>query len=95
MAFLPLKFVVYWRLNLEEEDVLNLSDRLIHLSSPILTSTPLPPRFLFAWEAATLAPQGTMTVPDRAKQAVTFRRWEPGAGGSRSQLTPPKARPLE
>lgn len=43
MASLPLKFVVYRRLNLEEEDVLNLSDRLIHLSSSILTSTPLPP----------------------------------------------------
>lgn len=78
MASLPLKFAVYWRLNLEEEDVLNLSDRRTHLSSPVLTSTPLPPRFLFAREAATLAPHRAAKFPDRAKQAVTFHRRSPG-----------------
>lgn len=90
-GFPPFEVTVYWRFSLEEEDVLNLSDRLTHLSSPVLTSTPLPPRFLFAREAATLAPHCAMKFPDRAKQAVTFPRQSPGlaAPGARPQVTIP------
>lgn len=56
-----------------------------------------PARFLLAREAATSAPHDAMRFPDRAKQAVTFRRWSRGrqlpkpTDTSQSQQPPPKA----
>lgn len=91
MAFLPLKRVVSWRLNLEGEDVLNLSDGLAHLSSPTLTSAPLPPRFLPAREAATLALWNSQPGPRQR----CHPRLDPGASrGAMSQRLPAPSAPL-